>query len=134
MTNSNENLPRSNRTSLASAMAPHYRAAIAMVHRLQMRHAAGLYASAKAAIALTASNIGSNLFRFLPLALLPAQSTNNKDDTSITSEDGVSANAPFIEQLNNGSSRLWSTPTCRPKRSKLLKEFFSQKSVEGSYS
>ena len=35
---------------------------------------------------------------------------------SATSEDGVSADALFLAQLNNGSSRVWSTPTFRPKR------------------
>ena len=42
-------------TLLAAAMTPHYRAAIDMVHRLQMRYTAGLYASTKAAIAQATS-------------------------------------------------------------------------------
>ena len=72
MTN-RHNLPRSNRTSLAAAMAPHYRAAIDMVHRLRIRHVMGLHASTKVAIAQTASNLGSDLFPFLPSVLPPGK-------------------------------------------------------------
>ena len=64
-------------------MALHYRDAIAMVHCLQMCHAAELYASTKAATAWTTSNLGSNIFRFLPSALPLAPSTNNDDDQYI---------------------------------------------------
>ena len=87
--NSCQHLPRSNCTLLASAillasaMAPHYRVVIDMVHRLQMCHTAGLYASTKAAIAQTASNLGSNLFQFLSSSLLPPTTT------STNSNDGV---------------------------------------------
>ena len=92
-----------------------------MVHRLWMRHAAGLYASTKAAIARTASNLGSNLFRFLPSALPLTPSTNNDNDMSVTSENGVPADAPFIVQLNNGSSRVWRTPIFCPKQEQAVR-------------
>ena len=109
MMNNSQHPPRSNCTLITSAMVPYYRAAIDMVHCLQIRHAAGLYASTKAAIAWTALN----LFRFLPSSLPqppPTTTTNNNDSNmSATSEDGVSADAPFLAQLIIGSSCVWRT-------------------------
>ena len=98
-------VPRSNRTSLSAAMAPHYRAAIAMVERLQIRYALGLLASAKAAIATVASQVGANAFRFTSSSLLTA-SSNNDSGASIDGEDSVSPDAAFVDHLKNASSRV----------------------------
>ena len=91
-------LPHPNRTSLAAVMAPNYCAAINMVERLQIRHAVGLLASAKLAVARAASTVGDSLFRFTSSSL-PATASNDDHDTSVDSDDSVASDATFADHL-----------------------------------
>ena len=105
--------PRIHRTNIAFAIATRSRAAIAMITQLQKQYAALLYDAGKAATAkkLEESNNGSSLFKFD----CPPPPTD-MDYNSVRSDDSVDVDAPFVDQLNNESSRVWTIPECRPKQ------------------
>ena len=92
-------VPHSNHTSLAAAMAPHYRAAMDMVECLQIRHALGLLAlaSTKAAIAMVdALNIGANVFLLASSSLPTAAASNSDCVTSVDRDDGCFTTAQLL--------------------------------------
>ena len=95
-------------SSLASAMTPLYAAAISMVTALQIRFAMSLHSIAAAAESVT-TNTNE------PASQFTSRAPRRRDESSAaTNHDTISKDAPFIYQMNNGSSRVWSTPQCRP--------------------
>ena len=50
---------------------------------------------------------------------------------STTSKDSVSADAPLLEQLNNGSSLVWGTPNCRPKQEQAVETIYFSEECDG---
>ena len=86
-----------------------------LVKRLQVRHATGLLASAKAAIARAALNVGASVFRFTSSSL-PTTASNGDCGASVDSGESVASDAAFFDHLNNGSSQVWSTPQCLPNQ------------------
>ena len=50
---------------------------------------------------------------------------------SNASEDSVPDDAPFLAQLNNGSSRVWGTPNCRPKQEQAVETIFFSEECDG---
>ena len=104
--------PTIKRTSLAAAMSPLYKTEIDMVTALKKHFAASQFTrlmSACDADAL-ANRAVDRTERFLTRT--NGRSADNA--TAASNHKDVSEDAPFVYQLNNGSSCVWATPTCHP--------------------
>ena len=109
--------PKVKTTLLAAAMSPLYHTVINMVTMLQTESAASLLSCLTSActIALDSQSNPPEQLRFL------TRIQNHRDDED---GDGAAANAQedipketlFLYHMNNGSSRVWSTPKCRPMK------------------
>ena len=53
------------------------------------------------------------------------------DCDSVHSDDSVDVDAPFVDQLNNASSRVWTTPECRPKQIMVVETSLFDKECDG---
>ena len=118
-----------NPTSLAAAMAPLYGAAIDMVTQLQLRYATSLYSYATAALALKvqAERFARENFQFSSRR----HNEEDGDDASVVSDASVADDAAFEYVMDNGSSRVWSTPHCRPTQHAAVETILFGEECEG---
>ena len=122
--------PTIKKTSLAAAMSPLYKTAIDMVTALQKRFAASMFArlmSARNADAL-ANHAVDRSAQFCDSARTHPRSAAG---ATASDSDDVPEDAPFVDHLNNGSSRVWSTPTCRPMQQIAVERALFDKECEG---
>ena len=106
-----------NRTSLGSVLESQCCDAIDAFEGLQIRDGLALLAAAKQRVIEAASIAGEHVFRFTspPLPQAPTVITN-ADGTTAEGNIAVPAEGSFVDNLNYGSSCVWTTPTCRPKQ------------------
>ena len=116
--------PEVKRTSLAAAMSPLYSTAIDMVTALQMRFASSLLSFT--APARSDSNQTTDQYQFT--RRIRARSA---DDAAGPVHNDLSVDASFVHQMNNGSSRVWSTPECRPMQIKAVETILFDPACEG---
>ena len=121
--------PTMKKASLAAAMSPLYKTAIDMVTALQKRFAASMLArltSARDADALADRAVDRSMHQF-------SSRTNPRSADGATASDSedVPEDAPFVDHLNNGSSRVWSTPTCRPMQRIAVERALFEKECQG---
>ena len=117
------------RTSLGAAMAPLYKTAIAMVTTLQTRFAASLFSlvtSARDADVLANSAVNQSEQFSIRMNNRPVDNA-----TAANEHDDVSEDAPFVYQMNNGSSRVWTTPSCRPMQNVAVERSVFKPECEG---
>ena len=50
---------------------------------------------------------------------------------SVDGDNSVASVAPFADHLNNGSSRIWSTPQCRPKQHRAVETIIHSEECRG---
>ena len=117
------------KASLAAAMSPLYKTAIDMVTALQKRFAASMLArltSARDADALANRAVDRSMHQF-------SSRTNPRSADGATASDSEDEpeDAPFVDHLNNGSSRVWSTPTCRPMQRIAVERALFEKECQG---
>ena len=114
-------------TPLSFTMPPVYSDVIEMVMLLQTQYAALLYATVKAVTVKKENARNRMLF-------VPSSSTSSPcqdDDASVHSTNSVDSNASFCQQLNNTSSRMWTTPECHSTQVGTVETSYSMKNVRG---
>ena len=99
--------PEVKRTSLAAAMSPLYATAINMVTALQMRFATAMLSCLAPARSDYINDQSMDQFEFSRRI-----QSGRDDDAAVRVHDDLSEDAPFVYRMNNGSSRVWSTPDC----------------------
>ena len=107
--------PEVKRTSLAAAMSPLYATAINMVPALQMRFATAMLSCLATARSDYINDQSTDQFEFSRRI-----QSGRDDDAAVRVHDDLSEDAPFVYQMNNGFSRVWSTPDCRPMQIKAV--------------
>ena len=118
--------PEAKRTSLAAAMSPLYSTAIDMVTALQMRFASSLLSFTAPARSDSINNQITDRYQFS--RRIRARSV---DDAAGPVHNDLSVDASFVHQMNNGSSRVWSTPECRPMQIKAVETILFDPVCEG---
>ena len=118
--------PPVKRTSLAAAMSPLYDTAINMVTALQIRFATSLMSRLTAARSDYVNDQSTDQFQFSRRIR-----SRRHDDAAGHVHDDLSDDAPFVYQMNNGSSRVWSTPDCRPMQIKAVQTIVLDPDCEG---
>ena len=119
--------PEVKRTSLAAAMSPLYATAINMVTALQMWFATSLFSCLAPARSDYLNDQSTDQFQFSRRI-----QRGRDDDAAVHVHADLSEDAPFIYQMNNGSSRVWSTPDCRPMQIKAVQTIVLIRLVRGS--
>ena len=121
--------PIMKKTSLAVAMSPLYKTAIDTVTALQKRYAASMLArltSARDADALANRAVDRSVHQFSSQI-----NPRSADGPTASDSEDVPDDAPFVDHLNNGSSRVWSTPSCRPMQHIAVERALFEKECEG---
>ena len=100
--------------SLAATISPLYRTAINMVTTLQTRFAASLLSclTSTRTTALDGQSNPPEQFRF-STRIQNRRDKEDDDNAAVNAQEDIPEDALFLYHMNNGSSRVWSTPECR---------------------